>query len=76
MTQDKIEELMIKNTVAIGELVVLAKNTTDDVDKLVQKMETYVKHEKVEDIEKKIEILKPFIVMATYKKATVCACVG
>lgn len=59
MTQEKLEEIAIKNAESIAALTVIASNTSQDVDKLVKHMDDALPlHAKVSNLERRTGILE------------------
>ena len=88
MTQDRLEDITMKNAESIAELATIAKQTSKDTDKLLTHMDEMMPcREKVEamdsriegkfkDYDKKFELLNLYMFLAKYPKVAVLTVLG
>ncbi len=80
MTEEKKEEMIVQNTIAIRELVIISKNTTNDIDKLCSRFEQNVPMQTLQieivEIKRNLKILHPVFAVLRYPKVVVAATIG
>jgi hypothetical protein len=84
VTQDKLEEITLKNAVCIGELTQIAKQTSEDTDKMLRHMDKLAPFkEKIEHLSVKVgehdellEVLSPVVFITQYPKLAALMLLG